>query len=513
MVQHDEASGEALRVVVVPWWRPCDGLLELRLATVPRRQTSRYYGETHSPLDKAAAASPSPGPAQNRLRFRERRGRHSRPSPHAATAVDEESSDGSIVEIEQELSLTAHVKDEEDDGNNSLSEDTAGKYAKYIAIGRTNRGDDDEGMNDDPQDYACDIEEPYASCDEEEREEGAVCDCILGDDHADADDEDELELVDKEDDNDAVMQRVASQVVAAAPSSDGERCTRKANTRSELSRGGRHAELEKTIAWLLDPIKRLEDRDKQLADFVDPKFRNTSDVPKGTGKLFLRRRAEKFASLFDQYRVMSRLAEIEEHLQRVFELFIADLTRFDHAKEAFADLVEAVPWAVVSRWPGEPYRRWMNGRSHGLLRPVKHLGVRREPFSTLAGPLVDTRGMRHPFALQMTRLRETCRTSENSRANRPSSGQPLGLQEARSSMRTPAAESVVCAFAVENLLRVRVLSLFLDAANDALRDPSSLSSVDDHKRSNVSSSTTHLFIIGNRSNWKSKKEKTRGARI
>ncbi len=84
------------------------------------------------------------------------------------------------------------------------------------------------------------------------------------------------------------MQRVASQVVAAAASSDGERCTRKANTRSELSRGGRHAELEKTIAWLLDPIKRLEDRDKQLADFVDPKFRNTSDVPKGTGKLFLR---------------------------------------------------------------------------------------------------------------------------------------------------------------------------------------------------------------------------------
>ncbi len=83
---------------------------------------------------------------------------------------------------------------------------------------------------------------------------------------------------------------------------------------------------------------------------------------------------------FDQYRVMSRLAEIEEHLQRVFELFIADLTRFDHAKEAFADLVEAVPWAVVSRWPGESYRRWMNGRSHGLLRPVKHLGVRREPF-------------------------------------------------------------------------------------------------------------------------------------
>ncbi len=213
--------------------------------------------------------------------------------------VDAESSDGSIVEIEQELSLTARVEDEEEDGN-GLFDEAVGVNAGDSAHGRVDRLDDDEeDIVKDQQDYLGDIEEPSGSYDseEEEEEEGVVCDGIPSDEHADADDENELELVDEEDDIDAVLQRVASQVVAAAASSDGERCTRKANTRSELSRGGRHAELEKTIAWLLDPVKRLEVRDKQFADFVDPKFRNTSDVPKSTGKLFLRRRAEKFVLL------------------------------------------------------------------------------------------------------------------------------------------------------------------------------------------------------------------------
>jgi hypothetical protein len=203
--------------------------------------------------------------------------------------VDAESSDGSIVEIEQELSLTARVEDEEEDGN-GLFDEAVGVNAGDSAHGRADRLDDDE------EDIG-DIEEPDASYDSEEEEESVLCDGILGDEHNDADDENELELVDEEDDNDAVLQRVASQAVAAAASSDGERHTRKANTRSAASRGGRHAELEKTIAWLLDPVKRLEVRDKQFADFVDPKFRNTSDVPKSTGKLFLRRRAEKFVLL------------------------------------------------------------------------------------------------------------------------------------------------------------------------------------------------------------------------
>ncbi|SPO49355.1 uncharacterized protein PSANT_07048 [Moesziomyces antarcticus] len=264
--------------------------------------------------------------------------------------VDAESSDGSIVEIEQELSLTARVEDEEEDGN-GLFDEAVGVNAGDSAHGRADRLDDDEeDIVKDQQDYLGDIEEPSGSYDSEEEEEGVVCDGIPSDEHADADDENELELVDEEDDNDAVLQRMASQVVAAAASSDGERCTRKANTRSELSRGGRHAELEKTIAWLLDPVKRLEVRDKQFADFVDPKFRITSDVPKSTGKLFLRRRAEKFVLLYNQYRIVANLPEVDEHLLRVFELFITDLMNcFDHPKEvpgwnpfaAFADLVEA----------------------------------------------------------------------------------------------------------------------------------------------------------------------------
>ncbi|KAI3487687.1 hypothetical protein L1887_48293 [Cichorium endivia] len=82
--------------------------------------------------------------------------------------------DGSIVEIEHELSLTARVKDEEEDGN-SLFDEAVGVNAGDSAHGRADRLDDDEeDIVKDQQDYLGDIEDPNASYDSEE-EEKACC--------------------------------------------------------------------------------------------------------------------------------------------------------------------------------------------------------------------------------------------------------------------------------------------------------------------------------------------------
>ncbi|SPO43721.1 uncharacterized protein PSANT_01406 [Moesziomyces antarcticus] len=98
--------------------------------------------------------------------------------------------------------------------------------------------------------------------------------------------------------------------------------------------GSCNAELKKTISWLCKLVKRLQVRDRQFSDFVEPKFRKTSDVPKNTSKLFLRRTAEKLVSMYKQYCIVANLPKVEKHLLRVFKLFIANLTDcFDHPKE------------------------------------------------------------------------------------------------------------------------------------------------------------------------------------